>query len=496
MEEDGIWWSLRSSKPLAVIYCSGRFDSCPFRMHSMAEKSEILRNIPQVEVLLREEHLQQHISRIGRSVVVGIVRDEIEKFRSAVMNGGTAAPEDLHSAINAACETKRLEKLQHVINGTGVIIHTNLGRSPLSEKMLTLLKDELSGYANLEYHIPSKGRGKRGGYAEELMCHLTSAEDTLIVNNNAAAVFLMLNEFCTGKEVIVSRGELVQIGGGFRVPEIMARSGAHLVEVGTTNITSIDDYRNAITENTAMILSVHRSNFALEGFTAEPSLKEISSLKNETVLFGRDLGSGNLVFDPRLPKPFEPTISHELSQGADIISFSGDKLLGGSQAGFLVGGKDLISRLRRNQLMRMLRVDKITYFLIQETLLSYVNGCFEELPVWNMILQDIKTIQGRVNRFLRRIPPEHRQHITRTPATSTFGGGAMPARELASAGVRITVPGISPEEIYDHFITAGTPAAGVVIDGTFTFDFRTIFDRDIIPLAASAETLFRKHGGS
>ena len=496
MEEDGIWWSLRSSKPLAVIYCSGRFDSCPFRMHSMAEKSELLRNIPQVEVLLQEEHLQRHISRIGRSIVVGIVREEIEKFRSAVMRGDAASPETLHSAISSACETKRLEKLQHVINGTGVIIHTNLGRSPLSERMLTLLRNELSGYANLEYHIPSKGRGKRGGYAEELMCHLTSAGDVLIVNNNAAAVFLMLNEFCAGKEVIVSRGELVQIGGGFRVPEIMARSGARLVEVGTTNITSVDDYQNAITENTAMILSVHRSNFTLEGFTAEPTLKELASLKTDTLLFGRDLGSGNLVFDPRLPKPFEPTIGQELSQGADIISFSGDKLLGGCQGGFLVGAKELIGRLRRNQLMRMLRVDKITYFLIQETLLCYVNGSFEELPVWNMILQDIKTIQGRAARFLRRISPEHRGYIARVPVKSTFGGGAMPARELESAGVRITVPGISPEEIYDHFITADIPAAGVVIDGTFTFDFRTIFDRDIIPLAASAETLFRKHGGT
>jgi len=362
--------------------------------------------------------------------------------------------------------------------------------------MLTLLRNELSGYANLEYHIPSKGRGKRGGYAEELMCHLTSAGDVLIVNNNAAAVFLMLNEFCAGKEVIVSRGELVQIGGGFRVPEIMARSGARLVEVGTTNITSVDDYQNAITENTAMILSVHRSNFTLEGFTAEPTLKELASLKTDTLLFGRDLGSGNLVFDPRLPKPFEPTIGQELSQGADIISFSGDKLLGGCQGGFLVGAKELIGRLRRNQLMRMLRVDKITYFLIQETLLCYVNGSFEELPVWNMILQDIKTIQGRAARFLRRISPEHRGYIARVPVKSTFGGGAMPARELESAGVRITVPGISPEEIYDHFITADIPAAGVVIDGTFTFDFRTIFDRDIIPLAASAETLFRKHGGT
>jgi L-seryl-tRNA(Ser) seleniumtransferase len=462
----------------------------------MTEKSEILRNIPQVEILLQEERLKQYIPLIGRSIVIGILRGETEKFRSAVMNGGSAGPEALYSSIYRACETKRLEKLQHVINGTGVIIHTNLGRSPLSERMLTLLRDELSGYTNLEYHIPSKGRGKRGGYAEELMCHLTSAEDALIVNNNAAAVFLMLNEFCTGREVIVSRGELVQIGGGFRVPEIMARSGARLVEVGTTNITSIDDYRNAITDETAMVLSVHRSNFTLEGFTSEPTLKELSSLKTDTLLFGRDLGSGNLVFDPRLPKPFEPTISQELSQGADIISFSGDKLLGGCQGGFLVGAKEHISRLRRNQLMRMLRVDKITYFLIQETLLSYVNGSFEDLPVWSIILQDSNAIRGKAARFRRRISPEFRGFIAQVPVKSTFGGGAMPARELDSAGIVITVPGVSPEEIYDHFITSAPPAAGVILDNAFTFDFRTIFDRDIIPLAASAETLFRKHGGT
>ncbi len=480
-----------------MIYHSGRFDSCPFRIVSIMEnRNDILRSLPQVEKLLARADIRSHFVEIGRLAVIGIVRNELAGARARAEEGEPFDLERTVGAIISRCASKRLGKLRRVINGTGVIIHTNLGRAPLGEDVLARLADDLSGYCNLEYDLMERKRGKRGGFAEEMIADLTGAGDALIVNNNAAAVFLILSEFARGKEAIVSRGELVQIGGGFRLPDIMRQSGAVLVEAGTTNITTIDDYRNAVTDETAMVFSCHRSNFSMEGFTESPSLAELSSLKGEGIIFVRDLGSGNLMEDGRLPRPFEPTVRWELAQGPDLVCFSGDKLLGGSQAGIIVGRSDLVGRLRRNPLMRMMRVDKISYYILQETLLRHVNGEADDLALWKMMLQEKKAIAARVSRFLRLVKaPSSKEALRRVETRCAIGGGAMPGVGLESLGVSMELPGVGADELYESFLAANVPVVGAVHDGRYIIDFFTIRDRDLPDLAAAFDLVIARFGG-
>lgn len=446
------------------------------RMHD----ENIFKSIPQVESLLQNEQISVFIPALGRGTVIDIIREEVALVREKLKSGQPQDANFLTTAILRRCAAKKLEKLQRVINGTGVIIHTNLGRAPLSAEVLDELRQSLCGYCNLELHLPTHARGRRGGFAEELLRGLTVAEDALIVNNNASSVFLILHQFARGRDVIVSRGELVQIGGGFRIPDIMRESGARLVETGTTNITELADYRNAINDGTAMIFSVHRSNFRMEGFTRGPSLRDLASLKSGSLLLVRDLGSGNLVRDGRLPVGFEPTVADELAQGADLVCFSGDKLLGGCQAGIIVGRKDLIAKLRKNPLMRMLRVDKITYFLLQQTLLRYANGAEETIGVWDIIFQDITTVSRRIDRVIKMAKKTGGgPYLKKISVVSTYGGGAMPSGEIESAGLRIVIPGVSADEIFEKFIGAAVPIVGYIKDDAYTLDFRTITDDDI-----------------
>ncbi len=461
----------------------------------MAEKQNILRQIPQIEKTLQDERLQVYHGIIGQGILTEIIRQETEKFRANLLKGEALTPQDLINIIDKQCREKSLEKLQRVINGSGVIIHTNLGRAPLGKELLQSAADNLGGYCNLEYHIPAEKRGKRGGFAEELICHLTGAEDALIVNNNAASVFLILNEFTRGKEVIVSRGELIQIGGGFRIPDIMEESGARLVEVGTTNITTLEDMQRAITDETSMILSAHQSNYRIEGFTESPSLQEISSLKNDKIIFVRDLGSGNLVSDSRLPSKFEPTVRRELDQGCDLICFSGDKLLGACQAGIILGRKDLIEKLRKNPLMRMLRVDKLTYFLLQEVLVNYENSRHEEGALWKLIFQSEADIKRKITRCLRKIGNiEGRKGLKRVTTRATFGGGSMPGTEMPGYGLQLEISRLKPDEIARIMIRGEVPLVGTIIDDRFTIDFTTILEDEIDVVARMIVSLLSEGG--
>ncbi len=445
---------------------------------------ELLSKIPQVEQLLSDPAVVPHVERIGHAVARNIIRRVVEECRARLVSGEITALDGIAEMIIAECRAKNSEKLQRVINGTGVLIHTNLGRAPIQGEILNTLAETMTGYCNIEYHIPSGKRGKRGGYSEELIAELSGAEDALIVNNNASSVFLILSAFARGKEVIVSRGELIQIGGGFRIPDIMRETGALLREVGTTNITTTEDYASAVTENSAMILSAHRSNFRIEGFTETPGLRELAALKHERILLVRDMGSGNMVADDRLPKPFEATVKSELAQGADLVCFSGDKLLGASQAGIIVGRSDLVSSLRKHTLMRMIRVDKITYYIIQETLRMYERGSFHELPVWKMILKSPDEIKKMINRLFRLLKNHPvKKHIARVSMKSTFGGGAMPAREFDSMGIRFDIPGLKPEELFDHFLNREVPLLGVIIDDAFHINFMTLFELDLPEIA-------------
>ncbi len=463
----------------------------------MEDKNQILRNIPQVEKLLQVDEISRFTGEIGRAAVIDTVRHVLADMRAKAEKSEPVDYEGIVRSVVSRCRMKQREKLQRVINGTGVIIHTNLGRSPISDIILKKLAIECSGYCNLEYTLTEKKRGMRGGFTEELLSGLAGAEAAIIVNNNASSVFLILSEFARGREVIVSRGELVQIGGGFRLPDIMLQSGALLVETGTTNITTAEDYRCAITDNTAMIFSCHRSNFMVQGFAESPSLRELSDLKNERIIFVRDMGSGNLTTDQRFHRHVEPTVRAEIEQGPDLVCFSGDKLLGGCQAGIIVGRKDLIGRLRKNPLMRMLRVDKITYYILQETLIRHVNGETDNLSLWYIMHQDKKQIRARINRFLRRITsPAGKQMLVKIPTISTVGGGAMPGFQMESMGIQVDIPGIGADDIHDALAGADVPVIGVIIDGHFTLDFSTILDGDVAAAAEAVGHLMALRGGS
>ncbi len=454
--------------------------------------NEILRSIPQIETILQNPEVKNYIQILGHKIVTETARAEVNVFRKQLIEDHSGNLDSLYVSIIDKCKVIKMEKLQRVINATGVVMHTNLGRSPLSKNILQNLSENLSGYCNLEFHLPTEKRGKRGGFAERLICELTGAEDALIVNNNASSVFLVLKEFAEGNEVIVSRGELIQIGGGFRIPDIMKQTGANLVEVGTTNITTLDDFKDAITEETSMILSAHQSNYKIEGFTKSPSLKEISSLKNEKILFYRDLGSGNMINSTELPDLFEPTIISELSQGADIISFSGDKLLGGSQAGIIIGKKEYIDKLRKNPLMRMIRVDKITYYILQETLLKYSTDNEKDLSLWNIIFQKQTDIKDKVEILLKKINIESKINISKVETFATYGGGSLPTMEIKSFGLQFDTDIISPDKIYSFFINQEIPVVGKITNNKYILDFISIFDKDIELLKKSIESLFEK----
>ncbi len=454
----------------------------------MAELSNLFKSIPQVERLLNESYIEPYISSLGKASCIECIRYATAQYREHLKNKKEEDLSILHSMILENLKLKSSTILQRVINGTGVIIHTNLGRAPLGEKIFESLKENLSGYCNLEFYIPEKKRGKRGGFAEELISSMTGAEDALIVNNNAASVFLILNEFAKGGETIVSRGELIQIGGGFRIPDIMAQSGTTLVEVGTTNITTVDDYKKGITDKTKMIFSAHRSNFKLEGFTENPSLVELSGLKNENIIFVRDMGSGNLVYD-WMPGSFEQTVLSEISQGLDLICFSGDKLLGSCQAGIITGKKNLISRLRKNPLMRMLRVDKITYYILQQTLIHYVNSQYKNTRLWDVITQSKEAVSKKASRIIKLCGKESAKFIKKIPTQATYGGGSMPGTSIESIGIKINIPGYNPEELYNYFISCTPPIIGTVREDSYILDLFAIFDKDIKDIANSISNL-------
>ncbi len=460
----------------------------------MDDRNSLLRNIPQIEKLLNNEEIVKFIPALGHDTVVDVIRKVTELFRKKIDQGEEFPAEKIIPSIVKNCQNKKTHKLQRVINGTGVIIHTNLGRSPLGKNILKNLADELSGYCNLEFHLHTGKRGKRGGFAEELICRLTGAEDALIVNNNASSVFLILNQFARGREAVVSRGELIQIGGGFRIPDIMEQSGAILVEVGTTNITEIEDYASAITPLTSMIFSAHRSNYKIEGFTKTPALGELSDLRNASIILVRDLGSGNLVSGASLPQPFEPLAGTELSQGADLVCFSADKLLGSCQAGIIIGKKVLIEELRKNPLMRMLRVDKVTYYIIQENLIHYQNNEIKNIPLWDILFQDKKDISARIIKIIKKVQVKGwKECLKKIETECAYGGGSLPGAVIGSYGLQIDIPGLGPEKVYSHFISHDVPIVGSIINDRYVLDFMAVFDDEVPHVTAALMNLLNTH---
>lgn len=447
-----------------------------------------LRKLPSVDALLKDSHLAELVAAHGHELVVAAARAELETSRAAILAGETAPPpEQVIEAIAARLAAELRPSLETVINASGVIIHTNLGRALLSERARQAMDEAARAYSNLEYDLAEGRRGSRYVHAADLLCRLSGAEAAVVVNNNAAALLLVLTALAKDREVIISRGQLVEIGGGFRIPEVMAQGGARLVEVGTTNRTYRSDYEAAIDpERTALLMRVHRSNFQITGFTTEPGLDELSDLAHQHgLLLVDDLGSGTLLETTEFGLAHEPTIQESLAAGADLVTASGDKLLGGPQAGLIFGRADLIARLKKHPLIRALRVDKTTLAALQATLLAYLeNRATAEIPVWRMIATPLSELAGRARRLQQQLAPAAGR-IAVVETASAVGGGSLPGQTLPSYALALDTP--SPDALAARLRARTPPHRAPVIarieQDRLLLDLRTVLPEQDATLA-------------
>jgi len=443
------------------------------------QKTSALREIPSVDEILRTDVGRKLQDSFGTERATGVVRSFIETIRKDGLEG-----DPTRESITKDIERRMLDELsrgqrnqqQPVVNATGVIIHTNLGRAPLSANAVEAAVNA-AGYCNLEFDLESGERGKRGEAAERILSEVAGSEDALIVNNCAAAAFLVLSVFGRGGEVIVSRGELVEIGGDFRIPDVLERSGARLREVGTTNRTKLSDYERAIGENTKLILRVHPSNYRITGFTETPPIRELATLAHQHNLpIFEDAGSGALI-DLSGVGLDEPVIGDSIESGVDIVSFSGDKLMGGSQAGLIVGRREMVTKLRKDPLYRALRPDKFTYAITEATLRMYLEGtAIDNVPVLNYLSMTAEDIADRAAAFVGRLEKNVPVEISLTvvPGNSAVGGGAAPNVELPTSLIAIEHEKFSADAIAKKLRTLETPIIGRVASDRFLIDLRTV----------------------
>jgi len=450
-----------------------------------SDQADLLRQIPSVDELLAQPRLAALAQRVNRELLVEITRTVLADLRGRITGEGAAAvialdPSALEERITSMVEQVLASSLQPVINATGVILHTNLGRAPLSGAAVEEIRRSATSYSNLEYDLEAGARGKRDAHVAELLERLTGAEAAIVVNNCAAAVLLVLAGLAKGGEVIVSRGELIEIGDGFRIPEIMAQSGAVLREVGTTNRTRIVDYENAINENTKLLMRVHPSNFTITGFAEKPSLQDLVLLGQRVNLpLVEDLGSGCLV-DLSDAGIAEPTVRQSVDAGVSIVMFSGDKLLGGPQAGIIAGKKALVGRVRRHPLFRALRVDKLTTAALAATLGAYLRGTVDEIPALRMIRMSVQEIKRRAENFLRELTPElplGEVELEIADGSSLAGGGSTPTQVLPTKLIRIASARYSAMQLEQRLRRAPTGISVIarVEDDRLILDLRTVF---------------------
>lgn len=440
-----------------------------------AETQALLRQLPGVDSLLLLPAGVDLVEAYGRPLVVEGLRSVLDDHRRAILAGDKQEPMNalLLDAAGQWLAAVVASTLQPVINGTGVIVHTNLGRAPLSEATLAAMQMVAAGYSNLEYDLADGQRGSRTIHAAALLTRLTGADAALVVNNNAAAVLLVLTALCAGREVIISRGQLVEIGGGFRVPDVMAQSGATLVEVGTTNRTHARDYRQAINENTAAILVAHHSNFKIVGFTSEPALDELAKLAHDHNLpLLYDQGSGAMLDTGRYGLATEPTVPAGLAAGVDVIAFSGDKLLGGPQAGILAGRADLLAQIKQHPLARAVRADKLCLAGLTATLTHYVkNEAVKQVPVWQMIARPAAEIAETAAEWVAELEKAGLL-ATQLPGESTVGGGSLPGSTIPTTLLAIDHP--DTEGLAARLRAATPPVIGRIANGRYLIDPRTI----------------------
>jgi L-seryl-tRNA(Ser) seleniumtransferase len=456
-----------------------------------AEQSELLRQIPSVDELMAQPRLAELSKRVDRNLVVEVARTVLDDLRARITGQGATAilaeispvacdAASLEERITALVERILARSLLPVINATGVILHTNLGRAPLPESVVEEFRLAATQYSNLEYDLEAGARGKRDVHTADMLTRLTGAEAAIVVNNCAAAVLVTLATFARGGEVIVSRGELIEIGDGFRIPEIMEQSGALLCEVGTTNRTRLADYENAIKEKTRLLLRVHPSNFKVTGFTDKPSLAELVALSQRVgIPLVEDLGSGCLV-DLAEHGITEPTVRQSIEAGVGMVTFSGDKLLGGPQAGIIAGKKDLIARVRRHPLFRALRVDKLTIAALEATLGAYLRAAWGEIPVMRMIRATPQELKRRAENFIRELRPElllDEVEIEVVDGASLAGGGSTPTQLLPSKVIRIASARYSAAKLEQRLrrAPAGISVIARVEEDRLVLDLRTVF---------------------
>jgi L-seryl-tRNA(Ser) seleniumtransferase len=429
-------------------------------------KANPLRELPSVDDLLGRAELAALAERHGRPLVLAAARSALARAREEIRAGYESG--DIVARVLYELDARTRPNLRRVLNATGVIVHTNLGRAPLGEAALERVQEVARGYSNLEYDLAAGARGSRQDHVAALLRELTGAEAALVVNNNAAAVLLALAALAEGREVLVSRGELVEIGDGFRIPDVLARSGAELVEVGTTNRTRAADYERAITERTAVLLRVHQSNFRIVGFAEQPSLRDLARLaERHGLVLVDDLGSGALV-----EAEDEPTAQASVAAGAHVVTFSGDKLLGGPQAGIAVGRADLVERMRRHPLQRALRADKLTLAALEGTLGLYGAGS-RDLPVLRMLEEPPEAVRARAERLAGLAGGTVEETVARS------GGGALPTAEIPSFACALEL------ELAEPLRRGEPPVIGIVRGDRLLLDCRTLADQEVDEVAAA-----------
>ena len=462
-----------------------------------------LRLLPGVDKLLDHAGRDSFFNDIPKTLVVNAIRQNLDSLRNLIL---TADQNIENKSLSESCIMESVKQvvdkvmqpnLKRVVNATGIVVHTNLGRSLLPDEVIANLGTIAGRYSNLEYDLAAGKRGSRYSSVEDLLCEICGAEAGLVVNNNAAAVLLCLETVARNREVIVSRGELVEIGGSFRVPDVMAKSGGILKEVGTTNRTHIRDYENAINENTALLLKVHRSNYSVIGFTAEVSLKELVDLgQRHAKPVMEDLGSGTFIDFSKYGLVKEPTVHESVAAGADIVTFSGDKLLGGPQAGIIVGKKAILDSIKQNPLARALRIDKMTLAALETILRLYRDErkAIRLIPTLHMLTMDHDAIVRKAVTLAKILQPidKKRLKIDLIDLSSKAGGGSLPLLDLPSKGLRIAVEGLSANRLEKNMRNNAPPIIGRIEDDGFVIDPRTLLDDDVAIIQSAFEKLLKR----
>lgn len=462
-------------------------------------KKHLLRELPSVDVISRNSEIEALSQSIDQEYLTEIIREETANIRALILEDKYE-----HDNINTQELIENIKNrlssdfdfgLKKVINGTGVVLHTNLGRAPMPLAIKEKFENILYGYCNLEYDIEKGARGSRHDHLKELILKLTGAEDVIVVNNNAAAVMLVLSTMCAGREVIVSRGELVEIGGSFRIPKVMQHSGAFLREVGSTNKTHLRDYEEEINENTAALMKVHTSNFRMMGFTESVSIKDLRPLADRHDLpIIDDLGSGVFIDLRRYGLEYEPTILDSLAQGSDIVTFSGDKLLGGPQCGVIVGKAKYISMMNKNNLLRALRVDKMTISALAMTLSLYLDkeNLEKNVPVLSMLSQEPEQLKDKAQRLLDMTAGKSlRADIRVEVSKSQVGGGSLPAQYMDSYSVAVNPSEMSVNELEQKMRLTEPHIVGRIANETYYLDVRSIFEEELPAVSAKLSEILK-----